>query len=285
MAVGRISTGGGYVDIRWGFQAAAEHYDSTSAQAAVVRAGEDKHGIWVAGAALPGADLAELKRSPLSGDWRRIGGQLELVHALAVNSPGFPVPRASVVAGAQLALVAAGVLQVDEEARTSFSPDDVHQLVIETVHATRRAESNYARAMAALGAMDDAADTSTTAQRRLRALSAAQTFGLRFRHGWIPIGDSEKTKVKFKGKHDQLVESNLAKGERDGPTLHGFGKAFEGKTARKVAEEYEAGKHGTDPNKIPHQARLFLKGRKKAKADFEAASVLHGYTKNSTRSD
>src|SRR5699024_6608649 len=28
---------------------------------------------------------------PLSGDWRTIGGNLELVAALAVNTPGFPI--------------------------------------------------------------------------------------------------------------------------------------------------------------------------------------------------
>lgn len=174
VAVGRVSMGGGHADTRWGFQAAAEHYDSTSTQAAVVRAGEDKHGIWVSGAALPGADLDTLKRSPLSGDWRRIGGNLELVHALAVNSPGFPVPRASVVAGAQLALVAAGVLQTDEQApAATFTPADVEALVIQAVHTARRAENTYARAMSALGAMDNAGDRSDRAKRKMRAVKAA----------------------------------------------------------------------------------------------------------------
>lgn len=175
MAVGRISMGGGHADTRWGFQAAAEHYDSTSTQAALVRAGEDKFGIWVAGAALPGADLDQLKRSPLSGDWRRIGGNLELVHALAVNSPGFPVPRASVVAGAQLALVAAGVVPVDEPASgMAFTADDVQRLVAQAVYGARRAEATFARAMAALGAIDEAGERGDKATRRRRALKAAR---------------------------------------------------------------------------------------------------------------
>ncbi len=76
--------------------------------------GNDRHGIWVAGAVRPSADSSrvhELRASgQLSGDWRRIGGQLRLVGLLAVNVPGFPVPkmRARVASGAQMALVAAG---------------------------------------------------------------------------------------------------------------------------------------------------------------------------------
>ncbi|MET0351214.1 MAG: hypothetical protein ABW067_15590, partial [Rhizobacter sp.] len=72
--------------------------------------------IWVSGAVTSQDEtkLAELRRSPLSGDWRNIGGRLELVAALAVNTPGFPVPRARTKAGKSLALVAAGALHSEE---------------------------------------------------------------------------------------------------------------------------------------------------------------------------
>jgi hypothetical protein len=96
--VGKITLGGGHADPQLGYIPAAEHYDNSCAAVAVVTCGEDKHGIWVAGATVAGLDeerIAELRRSPLSGDWRRINGSLELVAALAVNSPGFPVLRAS----------------------------------------------------------------------------------------------------------------------------------------------------------------------------------------------
>lgn len=96
--VGKITLGGGHADPQLGYIPAAEHYDNTCAAVAVVTCGEDKHGIWVAGATVAGLDeqrIAELRRSPLSGDWRRINGNLELVAALAVNSPGYPVIRAS----------------------------------------------------------------------------------------------------------------------------------------------------------------------------------------------
>src|SRR5690606_6433114 len=37
--------------------------------------------------------VRESRSAPISGDWRRVGGALELVAALAVNVPGFGVPR------------------------------------------------------------------------------------------------------------------------------------------------------------------------------------------------
>ena len=94
-----------------------------------MRAGEDEFGIWVAGAVdaeVAPAIARKLRASALSGDWRRVDGSLELVAALAVNVPGFPIPRpqANVVASAQhdqtLALVAAGVIcACDETMSTS----------------------------------------------------------------------------------------------------------------------------------------------------------------------
>lgn len=96
--VGKITLGTGHADTSLGYVPAVQHYDDSGAAVAVVNAGEDRFGIWVAGSLIPGVNeerLAELRRSPLSGDWRRIGGNLELVAALAVNSPGFPVLRAS----------------------------------------------------------------------------------------------------------------------------------------------------------------------------------------------
>ena len=96
VAVGRLTVGGGHADARAGFRAAAEHYDQTGATWAMVRAGEDEHGIWVAGEVHPDASTAQVQagaEAPLSGDWRRIGGGMELVAALSVSTPGFPVRR------------------------------------------------------------------------------------------------------------------------------------------------------------------------------------------------
>lgn len=116
VAVGQITLGTGHADLRLASAPAAEHYDHTGSAVADVAAGEDAWGIYVAGACRPGLtdeQVRVLRASPLSGDWRAHGRGLELVAALAVNSPGFPVPRAIAASGAQLALVAAGAAPVE----------------------------------------------------------------------------------------------------------------------------------------------------------------------------
>lgn len=115
VAVGRLTYGGGHAAPNLGYRAAAEHYDRTSNTGAYVRAGEDEYGIWVAGMLAPDADesaIFKMRAAPLSGDWRRVGGNLEMVAALHVNTAGFPIPRV-LTAGADeeaYSLVAAGAL-------------------------------------------------------------------------------------------------------------------------------------------------------------------------------
>lgn len=118
--VGHLTVGTGHAPDR-GVTAmeAAAHYDNTGAAVADVRVGEDEHGIWFAGAIRPDADdwaIWALEVSALSGDWRRFGpgGSLELVAALAVNVPGFPVPETRLVraSGECTTLIAAGVRQM-----------------------------------------------------------------------------------------------------------------------------------------------------------------------------
>lgn len=117
LPVGKLTIGTGHAGPGGDPIAAAAHYDNTGSTVAVVRAGEDRHGIWLAGRVLPGTDEAtvdELRRSSVSGDWRDVqrNGQFELVAALAVNVPGFPIPRTeTLVAGGQpVGLVAAGIV-------------------------------------------------------------------------------------------------------------------------------------------------------------------------------
>lgn len=114
VSVGQITVGTGHAGLSSNAQAATSHYDNTGWAVADVCVGNDTHGIWVAGAVKPGADsirVHELRSSgQVSGDWRRIGGKLRLVGLLAVNVPGFPVPRmrARIASGSTHALVAAG---------------------------------------------------------------------------------------------------------------------------------------------------------------------------------
>jgi hypothetical protein len=114
--VGKIVQDTRHADIRMGYASAAIHYDDTGDEVAVVRAGEDAFGIWVAGAVVPDATprkVAKLRRSPISGDWRGVDGHLELTAALAVNVPAFPVYAMD--GDEQFALVAAGVVYPEDD--------------------------------------------------------------------------------------------------------------------------------------------------------------------------
>lgn len=121
LPVGTLVAGPRHADIGAAFQAAQQHYDDPEAAVARVVAGEDEYGIWVAGWILPQAvDKAVdiFRSSPVSGDWRRIGGSLELIAVCSVNAPGFPVPRARVAfsSGAQRALIGSfGITPVAED--------------------------------------------------------------------------------------------------------------------------------------------------------------------------
>lgn len=117
VATGTITMNSRHAVAAAGAVAAMAHYEDTGLAAADVACGEDAWGIWVAGALRPGlsdATVRALRAAPLSGDWRRVStsGGLELVAALAVNTPGFPVPRAAglVAAGRMMSLVAAGTV-------------------------------------------------------------------------------------------------------------------------------------------------------------------------------
>ena len=120
VTVGRLTAGTGHANIEFSAQPAVEHYDNTGYQGGYIHAGEDEHGIWFAGSVSPSAtpeQIATLRASMVSGDWRQVGNSLELVGILAVNTPGFPVPRAraGLVAGAQVSLIASGLCGCENE--------------------------------------------------------------------------------------------------------------------------------------------------------------------------
>lgn len=113
--VGKITLGTGHAGPYLSWVAASDHYDHTGTAVAIVAAGEDQWGIWVAGSLLPDLPeekVAELRRSPLSGDWRRFNGNLELVAALAVNTPGYPIVGLT-ASGEPDTVCAVGVVDTD----------------------------------------------------------------------------------------------------------------------------------------------------------------------------
>lgn len=130
MPVGTLTVGGGHADAQLAWRPAQEHYDNVGAAVAKVTAGEDEFGIWVAGWILPQTTPEQLdafRASPVSGDWRRIGGALEMIAVCSVNSAGFPVPRARVAfsSGAQRTLVGSfGITPVAGEYEDARGPGE-----------------------------------------------------------------------------------------------------------------------------------------------------------------
>lgn len=148
-AVGHITMDTGHAKPNASPTSAMAHYDHTGAVVADVRAGEDSHGIWIAGtlrSSISEDQVRALRSAPLSGDWRRVGGNLEMVAALAVNVPGFPIPRTQgmVASGATTSLVAAGVLPPKlNPQKTGFllSTEDVTRLR-KIIDHSRKQEKN-----------------------------------------------------------------------------------------------------------------------------------------------
>lgn len=112
---GTLTMATNHASIKLAHREAADHYANTGLAVADFVTGEDEHGIWMAGALRPTVtpeQMRALRGSTPSGDWRRIGGNLELIAVLAVNTPGFGVPRVQVrtASGEPQALVAAGAM-------------------------------------------------------------------------------------------------------------------------------------------------------------------------------
>src|SRR6478735_3696384 len=156
IAVGQITMDTGHAALKGSVGSVLAHYDNTAAVVADVRAGEDNWGIWVAGAMrsqVSDEQRVGLKAAALSGDWRGIRGNLELVAALAVNVPGFPIPRTGSMlrGGEQVALVAAGMVLPDLDAPTTAI--DVASIVRETLAEHARITERTNRLAAARQAL------------------------------------------------------------------------------------------------------------------------------------
>jgi hypothetical protein len=141
---GVLTVGGGHADPALGLVPALSHYDDVGAAVAKVYAEEDEYGIWVSGYVLPYADpdkVQQLADLDVSGDWRKAGGNLELVAVCAVNAPGFPVLRKvhfSLESGGQTTLI--GQFGVDVSRETSTEVPSFQPRIASPDAATARAE-------------------------------------------------------------------------------------------------------------------------------------------------
>ncbi len=120
VAIGKITFDGDHAPITADVVAASRHYDNTASVGAYVRASNGRHGIWISGVLredLAPSAVTALRANPLSGDWRFMKGNLEMVAALAVPVNGFETPQlalsASVEGGVQ-ALILPGLCDCED---------------------------------------------------------------------------------------------------------------------------------------------------------------------------
>jgi hypothetical protein len=150
IAVGRLTVGTGHASDRVSGPAAMAHYDNTGTCFALVRVYEDEHGISFSGVAHPTATTEQIEAgitAPLSGDWRDFGGGLELVAALAVNTPGFAARGREDDRGRPVTLVASlGPSPLDKHSMRGpiLTLNDIRRAVAEGIAASKASDEAMA---------------------------------------------------------------------------------------------------------------------------------------------
>ncbi len=163
--VGKITYATGHAPLSASARVAADHYDHTGSVGAFVRARNGSVGIWVSGSVrsdISDEGFRDLRANPPSGDWRSLNRNLELVAALSVPVPGFPIPRAEVA----LAASAAGDVEVESLILPPWVPEEELALVASADYQERK------KALAA--SLEVPAERDRTFIRRRKALSASR---------------------------------------------------------------------------------------------------------------
>jgi uncharacterized protein DUF6582 len=196
--IGKITLGTGHADATWGVMPSREHYDNTGWAAAVVNIGEDQHGIWINGSlttTMTPERVAELRASALSGDWRYVNGNLELVAALAVNNPGFPIYREQ--SGHAFSLMAVGVIGQEQEAdETAEGVDTELAARMERLAQIEQdlEEHNRERRMAQLAAIDQQRESLADNGRPVPAGAVS------------PTSDDDAIFIQYNARYQALAE-------------------------------------------------------------------------------
>jgi hypothetical protein len=209
LSVGHLTFGTGHAGGKLAPLATIRHYDDTGMVGADVVCGEDAHGIWVSGSVrdtLTASERHAFRAAPPSGDWRNIGGSLELVAVLSVNTPGFPVPRARVASGVPLALVAGGRLeQVPVMQPVTVDMEALADAVVrkQEERAALRAQGAAALAeLAELAAVDDLSSPAMELMVGLTELIEAEQLA-----NWVQKAGGLPSYIKRIAKH--LVDKGM----------------------------------------------------------------------------
>lgn len=202
----RDANTGGHANLRMSATEAVRHYDNTGTVVMEFAVGEDEHGVWYSGRLLPGLTEREehlARGAAFSGDWRPIRGRLELVAALGVNAPGYPVPRVRVASGVPVALVAAAVPREHPEVQAALAElgDDFRE-VLDWVRGQKLA-AQQADAAAELTALFEDLDTRELAAAQFAEHEADLVLVLDGDHPWFgDLGTDpfEDDTAEFAGK-------------------------------------------------------------------------------------
>lgn len=156
--VGRLTVATGHADTSLNIGPAVAHYDNTGTCFALVHVGEDEHGIWFSGVPAPGVTDDQLTAglsAPLSGDWRWVAGNYELVAALSVNVPGYAIVASGATDenGDPKALIASLGPCHDNAPLTR---SDISALATQVVSELRAADRRHTRASAIMNAYNAA---------------------------------------------------------------------------------------------------------------------------------
>jgi hypothetical protein len=197
--VGQLTLAGGHASLEASAVEAARHYDDTASAIADVHAGEDAHGIWVAGALRPGTtpeQIRALRASAPSGDWRPIKGSLELVAVCQVNVPGFPIARARVASGQVMALVAAGASTL-----AKMKSDPVTELAARIEKLEQLEKTELAKKVAELSSRFEGVRSARRDEltARMAELSSRVKVSEEFNDGFGYIPRMERMKLAKKG--------------------------------------------------------------------------------------
>jgi hypothetical protein len=117
-------TWGGHASGRSSMAKATEFYDKPDAVRAFVNVGENAFGVWFAGIIpddVSDEDITKMRGiGAVSGDWREVRGNLELIGVPVVNTPGLPVRSMAASAGRQTSLIGAGALKPEPVKTATF---------------------------------------------------------------------------------------------------------------------------------------------------------------------
>lgn len=144
IATGPITMGCNHADTRTNSGAIArEHYENSCSIVATACIGENRNGVWIAGALMPditAAQIARILACQLSGDWRahkELPGKREFAGALLVSVPGFPVANRGARVSMQGEALVASAVPVHFAGEVECVPCQAQDPVADTANAAR----------------------------------------------------------------------------------------------------------------------------------------------------